>query len=200
MKKALIIAILGTQILAACTAGEWVAGAIGVGVGVGASRYYDRHHRHHRHHHHGGGWYGYSTEADALAADNDARTFAEKHHVSLAAAKKIQTAFLDLPDKGLAAFASIGLGKADLKAITNRDLPSAEGIKSMAAKLDMSEAQTRDLLLSVNRDFEVQASNVNSTYWQSCMKDGEWKTPQNSFCEQTSWNGCSPQTGASMCY
>ncbi|MBS1971662.1 MAG: hypothetical protein JSU04_15225 [Bdellovibrionales bacterium] len=215
MKKLIVLAlILGSQVLVSCRTGEVVAGAIGVGVGIGIGRYYDRHH-HHRHYHGGyyddgyynGGYYGdrygygyWSVDLEATAANSDAQKFADKHGVSLDVAKKIQKAFAGLPAQGMSSFKSIGLGKSDLKAIAKHDLPSVEGIRQMAAKLDMSEAQARDLLVSINKDFAAQASNVNSSYWKSCMKDGEWSTPQNSFCQQSSWNGCSPATGASMCY
>jgi hypothetical protein len=204
MKKLLLFAALCSSAFVACTAGEVGAGAVGVGVGIGVGSHYGRGHGRH----YGGPDYGHGRGRGNLVAEsvamndesNLAETFAAKHHISVDAAKKIQTAFAEVPDKGLESFSSIGLKKSDLTALASHSLPSADTITAMSAKLNLSEAQTRDMLVSVNQDFTQQAADVNSDYWQSCMDDGAWKTPENSFCQQTSWEGCSPETGASMCY
>jgi hypothetical protein len=201
MKKLIVLALIGSQFLVSCRTGEVVAGTIGVGVGIGLGRYYDRHHGHHHGHHHGGGRHGrWNSDLETMVANSDAKKFADRYGIRFEAAKKIQMAFAGLPDSGLASFDAIGLGKADLKAIAKHNLPSADSIKQMAEKLDMSEAQTRDLLVNVNRDFQARSANVNSYYWQSCMEGGQWSTPQNSSCQQANWSGCSPATGASLCY
>lgn len=195
MKKTLIlgIALIASQSLISCSTGEVAAGAIGVGVGIGIGSHY-RHHHHHRH------YRGWSVDMDVAAANTKATQFADKYNISVDAAKKIQKAFDGVEQNGLASFQSIGLTKSDVKAIAKHDLPSTEGIKNMAAKLDMSEAQTRDMLVSVNKDFEASAANGNSEYWRSCMQEGEWSTPQNASCTSANSNGCSPSTGATLCY
>jgi hypothetical protein len=202
MKKLIVLAIIGSQIFAGCSRREVLAGIIGVGIGLGLARHHDHHdgRRHHRRHYNNDRYTYYTADLEEMAAKSDAQRFANKHHIGIDTATKIQKAFTDLPTKGLGSFASIGLGKSDLKALAQKDLPSTEGIKNMADKLDMSQAQARDLLVSMTKDFEAQASNVDSSYWKSCMQDGKWKTPQNASCQSLSANGCSPQTGASMCY
>ncbi len=123
----------------------------------------------------------------------------KKHQISLEAADQIKAAFDQASAEGLKAFERIGLNGADIKAISYRKLPESKSIAKMAEKLDMSQAQARDLLKEVVADFSAQASDVESTYWKSCMAKGKWKTPQNSSCSQTFWSGCAPATGATLC-
>lgn len=137
----------------------------------------------------------------ALASSNpQVVEFANKYNVSTDAATKIQSAFANVESQGIASFQAIGLNKADLKAISQRQLPEDSSLKALSEKLDVSQAQARDLVQSLIKDFDAQASDVSSTYWQSCMAKGSWKTPQNLYCTSTSWNGCAPATGATLCY
>lgn len=216
MKKILLVSLLGSSTFfnTACTDEEIAAGIIGVGIGIGISADSDRddHHYHrppppppprypgpgcgprprrpHR---------GYATTTK-MAVNVQALDFASKYNVSMETAEKIQTAFADVGTKGVGAFEAIGLNKADLKNIAARSMPKAESLQTMATKLDLSQAQARDLVKVLISDFAAQASNVESTYWQSCMAKGSWKTPQNASCKNTEWNGCSPETGATLCY
>lgn len=134
-----------------------------------------------------------STDAEVL-------NFALKYNISNEASAKIQTAFVDVETKGIASFESIGLNKKDLTRIARRQLPDTDSLKSLAQKLDLSEAQSRDLVKSMITEFNQQATNVESPYWQSCIAKGKWKTPENTNCSKTTWTGCSPATGASLCY
>ncbi|MBS1972099.1 MAG: hypothetical protein JSU04_17445 [Bdellovibrionales bacterium] len=136
----------------------------------------------------------------AVGANSQTVDFASKYGISDAAAAKIETAFANVETQGLASFESIGLKKADLKDIAKREMPDTDSLKAVAGKLDMSQAQARDLIKELIQNFDAQASNVDSNYWQSCMAKGRWKTPQNMYCKSTSWNGCAPATGASLCY
>lgn len=136
----------------------------------------------------------------AMAADATIVEFASKHGISTKAAAKIQVAFANVESQGLKSFESIGLKKSDLKDIAKREMPDADALKAVAGKLDLSQAQARDLIKVLIKDFDAQASNVESPYWQSCMAQGKWKTPQNMYCKSTSWNGCAPESGATLCY
>jgi hypothetical protein len=136
----------------------------------------------------------------AVGANSQTVDFSSKYGISDAAAAKIEKAFANVETQGLKSFESIGLKKADLKDIAKRELPETDALKAVAGKLDMSQAQARDLIKELIKNFDAQASNVNSSYWQSCMAKGKWKTPQNIYCKSTSWNGCAPATGASLCY
>jgi len=215
---------------AGCDSGDVAAGVIGVGIGLGIGAaaggydngYHDGYHDGRRDDWHGGWGYGPPPRyhgcdryrcydavvkidgADQLVADNavdpQVAAFAQKYNVSNEASAKINDAFTNVQTQGLNSFASIGLNSSDLNAIAQRSLPSTDAIKTMAQKLDMSEAQSKDLLQSMITEFGQQAANVQSTYWKSCMAKGSWKTPQNLYCTSTAWNGCSPETGATLCY
>src|SRR5437868_6983358 len=120
MKKLILLAMLCcSQALIGCDSGDVAAGAIGVGVGVGIGSHF-RHHRHHRYYH-GRRWNVFSA-VDAVAVDTDAQNFANKYHISVDAAKKMQTAFLAVSEQGVSAFSSLGLGNVDLKSIAKRNL------------------------------------------------------------------------------
>lgn len=161
--------------------------------------------------HHGGGYGGgyydngyYS--ADGMAVMSTAKTsskvknFAQRHNISVNAATKIERSFKNVNSQGIAAFSPIGLGETDLKQIMQRRLPSADSLARVAKNLDMSQAQARDLVKYMIMDFDAEASDVTSPYWKSCMAKGKWKTPQNRSCKKTFWSGCSPETGATLCY
>lgn len=227
MKKTAIIALLASSMFfnTACTDEEVVATIIGVGVGIaivagGDSDHHrpppDRypgpdHGRPRPGYGHGPGrpHRGYSADVNltssevfdsTLAADAEVLEFANKYGVATDAAAKIQNAFATVGTQGVSSFESIGLNKADLKAIAQREMPQEDSLKTLSQKLDLSEAQARDLIKVLIKDFDTQASNVESSYWKSCMAKGQWRTPQNAFCKSTSWQGCAPVTGASLCY
>ena len=142
-----------------------------------------------------------NTEAlQAIESASAVASFAEKHHISIEASSKIQEAFTSVGEKGVSSFETIGLTARDLKQIAKKDLPSANSIKVMSVKLNLSEAQSTDLVKSMIAEFTRQSASVDSPYWQSCMASGKWRTAQNNYCSNTAWNGCSPATGATACY
>jgi len=213
----------------ACNDREIAAGIIGIGIGIGIAaggHDHDRDHHHHdrRRHDYDHGRRHHppprhdrnpppryrryytadlklETPFDTKAASSDVLEFSKKYNVSTDAAAKIKVAFDGVKSKGLESFATIGLSKKDIRAIAKRDLPESSSIKAMADKLDIAEHQSRDLIKDLIAEFDDQASSVDSPYWQSCMSQGKsWRTPQNLYCTNTAWNGCSPDTGATLCY
>lgn len=206
MKKIILSGLLiSTMFLnSGCDSSDIAAGAIGVAIGIGLGSSDDGHHHHHdrrppryrecgRHR-----CYSTNFEIDTPANPQVAE-FAQKHQITLDAATQIQAAFDGAKVEGLGSFAKIGLSEKDIRVISNRSMPRDESVAAMAVKLDMSQAQARDLLKRLIADFDAQASDIESPYWQSCMAKGKWKTPQNGSCSTTSWNGCSPETGATLC-
>jgi hypothetical protein len=228
VKKAILFTLIASTMFfnAGCDDSDVAAGIIGAGIGIGIGAiaaggnsgyhngYHDGYHDGRRDdrwgrpgRYHGCGRYRcYDANitldnVDAMAAlDPQVVEFAEKHNISTAASAKIQTAFVDAQTKGISSFDTVGLNKNDLTSLAKFDLPEASSIKNMAAKLDMSEAQSRDLLKGMIQDFKVQASDANSDYWKACVAKGKWKTAENQYCASTSWSGCSPATGATLCY
>ncbi|HWU44460.1 MAG TPA: hypothetical protein VN132_13510, partial [Bdellovibrio sp.] len=214
-KKIVVLSLLAATMLlnAGCTDDEVAAGAIGVaiGIGLGAGDHHD-HYRPgpYRPHHHWSAQENISlpTEGaskavvvgDASAQDSQIADFAFKYNINLDQATKVQAAFDGVQKQGLDSFAAVGLSKADIQALMKHSQPASSAIAAVAGKLDMSEAQSRDFLVSMNHEFEAQASDVQSAYWQSCMAKGKWKTPENAYCTTGEWGGCSPAQGATLCY
>jgi hypothetical protein len=210
MKKYVLYSLVITGLLmnTACDSDELAAGAVGVGIGIGIGDHYDRHHD--RNHRRGrdGRWDGRRNRLGVVPEDMDmdltkvssTEAFAQTHHISTAAAKKIETAFNGIDNQGLAAFDAIGLDQQDVKVLATKSMPKQSSINSMAAHLGISSEEARTLLGEVNQEFAKAASDVHSDYWQACMADGYWKTPQNSSCRNAAWSGCSPETGAEVCY
>lgn len=197
MKKLILFPlIMGSLFLnTACDSDELVAGAIGVGIGVGVGRHYDRHHDRRRHRDR---WI--LNEEMQATASSSTQAFAQRHNLPLSSATKIANAFNGLDSNGLASFATIGLNQKDLQAMAMNGMPEPASVQNMAGKLGISNGHARTLLTELNRKFAVASSNINSDYWQACMDKGTWRTPQNNYCRQTFWNGCSPETGARVCY
>lgn len=207
MKKIILSGLLISTLFlnAGCDSSDIAAGAIGVAIGIGIGSGDDGHHHHHDRRpprYRECGRYGcYEASVDLnLETDPQVVEFAQRHQISLASAELVQEAFAKVPTEGLKSFERIGLNEKDIKSISVRSMPRREAISAMATKLDMSETQARDLIQGIIADFDAQASNIESEYWQACMAKGRWKTPQNASCSKTFWNGCSPETGATLCY
>lgn len=206
MKKIILSGLLIATMFfnAGCDADEIAAGAIGVAIGIGIGS----HSSGHNHHHHRpprynrcGRHYCYNANMELnLGGNKKLADFAEKHQISVWAAGEINESFKNVSKYGLNSFARIGLSENDVKVIAKGDMPDSDSIKRMSEKLDLSQAQARDLLKGMLADFDSQANDVNSDYWQSCIAKGEWKTPQNSSCKSTEWSGCGPANGAKLCY
>lgn len=206
MKKIILSGLLIATLFcnAGCDSSDIAAGAIGVAIGIGIGSSGDGHHHHHDRrpprYRECGRYRCYDAQVNLnLGTDPSVVEFAQAHKISLAAAEQVKAAFDGVNTKGLNSFATIGLNEKDIRAISNRRLPATESIAAMSVKLDMSQAQARDLLKEVIEDFDAQASNIQSTYWKSCMAKGKWKTPQNGYCTKTYWKGCAPETGATLC-
>lgn len=208
-----------------CENSEVAASVIAIGIGIGLAGmddndHHDRRRDDHRRDRDRGGWEGrdrrdrcrggfchnsVETDGDAsllqLASVNlGNESFAQKHDIPVEAGAKIQKAFANVGQSGLASFQAIGLNEKALDKIMSRELPEASAIQSMGAQLGLSPAKAQSLLQSLVSEFEQASSDSQSNYWQSCVAKGQWKTPQNAFCSNASWTGCSPETGATLCY
>ena len=207
MKKIIMSGLLIATLFCntGCDSSDIAAGAIGVAIGIGLGSDGHGHGHHHdrrppryrecgRHR-----CYEAATQLD-LGTNPEVVAFAQRHEISLSAAEQIQAAFDQVPTEGLNAFARVGLSTKDIQAISMRSMPVASSIEAMATKLEMSSSEAQQLLQTIVADFSAQAADVQSNYWQSCMAKGSWKTPQNLSCSSTSWAGCAPTTGATLCY
>jgi hypothetical protein len=100
----------------------------------------------------------------------------------------------------LAAFQAIGLNDQAVHAIMNMSTPDEDSVNAMSQSLNISAAQSHHLLQTLVGEFQVAAADGQSNYWKSCQAKGQWKTPQNASCSNPTWSGCSPETGATLCY
>jgi hypothetical protein len=213
MKKVIVLSMLACAMLlnAGCDSDDIAAGAIGVAIGIGIGDHDHYHHDrpapYHPCHH----CYDAKVALDIPVADAavveqnqsvdaSVQALADKYSISTDAASKIQSAFDNVSAKGLASFESIGLNQDGIKSIIKNRQPESATVASLAAKLDMSEAQARDLFKAMSHEFELQVNDVLSPYWQHCTATRQWKTPQTSLCHAESQSGCSPGTGATLCY
>lgn len=139
----------------------------------------------------------------ATASSNLSKNTAKlesKYGLPRSAAAKVAGAFNNVRAQGMEAYLAIGLTEKDFKTMMNRQLPSDEAVQRSASRLGLSEKQSRQVLTAMMRSFWTQAENVNSPYWKYCQMGGHWKTDQNRSCSELHWPGCSPQTGAKLCY
>ncbi len=140
-----------------------------------------------------------ATNVATISKDN-VHNFAVRHGIRYEQAAKVSQAFAGVGSKGVNSFATVGLNEGDLKKIIRRKLPEQASLARVAAKLDMSEAQARDLMKFMIADFDAEASDINSDYWKSCMSKGKWKSQLTTFCSSAMTEGCSPKSGALYCY
>lgn len=212
MKKIMLYLLVVTAGIfgTGCTAGEIGAGAIGIGIGIGIGRghHHGDGHRHRRpprhrcdYDHFGRRhcWDGMD-QIYAVTKAADTSELSSRYRIPMTSAAKITDAFEQAETGELTSFKAMGLDEKAVKAMLNHRLPSDSTVKTVSAKLNLSETQGRNMLVSMMREYHAQAANVNSDYWKYCMAEGFWKTNKNRSCSKAHWPGCSPATGASFCY
>jgi len=136
-----------------------------------------------------------SAEAPAVDAQKLSATFnLDQEHAEMFVQAIEMT--LDNDETGLQ---SLGFSAKDVVDMSKFKLPSRDSIQRIAAGLGQDPVDTKAMLQSLVNESRAQTRNVKSYLWESCMAEGRWKTPQNMYCTQTSWKGCSPKTGATSC-
>ncbi len=124
---------------------------------------------------------------------------ATKYQLSTAASEKLLSGLDALSAGNKEALASLGLTTDSIKALARLKVPSEENLSPVAQSLGVSVATVHSMVQDVVGQIKVQAADVKSNYWTSCMATGTWKTNANLYCADTTWNGCSPDTGATLC-
>lgn len=125
--------------------------------------------------------------------------FANKYNLSIDAGQKV-IAVLDQVTAGdLNAWKNIGLTKDNISSFAQMSTPSEQSLNGVAQNLNVSTATVHDMVSDIVVRTKAQLADVSSTYWTNCMKSGSWKTDRNSVCHQTSWRGCTPESGATYC-
>ncbi len=180
-----------------------------VGVGHGGrhsrncypQRFCDRYGCHTRRVCRGGGWnHNNIATADAnIEAQKNTQAWLEEFGISPQAQKVLDKAFLMALADNSDGLANLGLNESDIKRIADFKMPTNNGIAKMSSRLDITRDQGAKMVDFMITTAQEQAEDINSGLWQDCMDSGKWQTPQNNNCQKTYWNGCSPETGATMC-
>jgi hypothetical protein len=144
---------------------------------------------------HHGGWHHGSHGLNALGLSS-AEEMAQEFGIRVESAEMI----LGLAHTGNEQQLNrLGIETSDLAALVQLQMPSHEGIERVAKALNEEPARIEKVAQSFVTDVRAQMSDVNSEYWQECVKSGHWTTPQNARCSKTYWDGCTPDTGATSC-
>lgn len=206
-----LVALIATPMMfttQGCTNGEVlgsiaiVAGAVAIGMSSGDRGHGGSHHSppppppsHHR----PGRRFSASAAIDAVASDSVADRIASKYGIPSSAAEKLAESLSAASQGDASKVMALGLSSKDFERLAEMRMITDDGLTRLAASLGMDKPATETLVQNVVDDFRQQASDSSSDYWQSCIRSGSWKTPQNLNCQEAYWSGCSPETGASMC-
>ncbi|MCB0384198.1 MAG: hypothetical protein KDD43_02300 [Bdellovibrionales bacterium] len=195
---AVLVAGFATTTLTGCdedvVAGAAVGGVIGAVVGGIISDGYrddDYRYRNPRYYSNEG------TPTEAFA--NDSELLSQRFNISLQSAQFILTHVESAQQGNTQALQQIGLQQNDLADIAQLKMPAQQTVTQVAQRVEVDQRQAQEILQAVIDQAQVQFQDVRSPLWQACMSADKWQTPQNFYCKDTFWNGCSPSTGASSC-
>lgn len=147
---------------------------------------------------------GFELKADsplALASvDTTVNEIASKYSLPLESAERFTTILQEAAAGEKSAFASIGLSNDELTRVARYEMPSQTALDKIATSLAMSRGMAQGLVQQLMNETRTQMADISSPAWTACQSTGKWKTDANGgTCKSTSWAGCSPATGASMC-
>ena len=120
--------------------------------------------------------------------------------LSTQTAERVET-FAQLAATGDVSVASeLGLTTQLVVSALAGDAELNSSVGTLAKKLELSVAEASQLVKDLVQEVRVQGTDINSHLWQTCLANGSWKTDANGgVCTSTQWQGCSPETGASVC-
>lgn len=93
----------------------------------------------------------------------------------------------------------LGLTHEDLQTLATKKSLPAPKLDALARNLGTSPQNAQSFIREMAQEFQRQGRNLNSPLWRHCVTSGHWMTNRNRSCKDTLWNGCSPQTGATIC-
>jgi len=92
-----------------------------------------------------------------------------------------------------------GLQLEDMLALADSKALSEQSTQRVARTLGESSELVERVTADISAAFQKERADLQSTYWQTCMSTERWQTDRNPYCRSTSWPGCSPEKGASLC-
>lgn len=93
-----------------------------------------------------------------------------------------------------------GLKSEDIGSVLNNKPFTDARLEEFARFHGVSKHVAADKVEKIVSAFNEQRQRTDSVYWQTCIQSGKWATLENHSCEKTFWKGCSPETGATMCF
>lgn len=192
--------------LMACSGRELASGAAGVIVGIGIGKNKDNNRNGYRNSDRcRNGTYCRNSEADlSLSANTSmfsgAAEFAQRNEVSPDVAIRLQDILYRVRGGDSSFVQELGFSAVSLIAFTQGVVEISQSqLVAISEHLGTSVTETESLLAKVAARMQIQASDQGSELWQFCQSSGTWRTPENVFCKNTSWEGCSVNTGATSC-
>lgn len=131
------------------------------------------------------------------AAVND---IAGKYGLPLESAERLTGVLQSAAGGDVQALSAIGLSSEEMLRVASYKLPSNQALDRIAQTLALSHEMAKGLVQQLMDETRAQMADISSPAWTACQATGKWKTDANGgTCKSTSWTGCSPETGASMC-
>lgn len=180
--------------------GVAIGGVVGAVVGgIISDDYYDDYPDRHRYRPRYPRYYPYSGGEPTLELETDSRLLADRFDISVQSAQIILTHVDSAQVGNTQAMQEIGLQPEDLVDLAQLQMPNQQTVGQFAQRVNVEQNQAEQILQAVVDQAQMQFQDTNSPLWQSCISANKWKTPQNLYCKETYWNGCSPSTGATSC-
>jgi hypothetical protein len=94
----------------------------------------------------------------------------------------------------------MGLSNDEMTRVARYKMPTDAALDQIGSTLALTREMSRGLVQQLMDETRAQMADVTSAAWTNCQSTGKWKTDANGgTCKSTSWSGCSPETGASIC-
>ncbi len=143
---------------------------------------------------------GLLSAKEILQRDDLVIIFAERFGISFLAATKVVRAFSEASKGRMRAFWQLGFTEEDLIAQFNQQPADQSLIERLSINLDLDSESVTRLLEELSSGIVAQVAHSNSRLWQNCFKADVWQTLDTLSCRQRHAPGCSPETGAKLCF
>ena len=148
---------------------------------------------------HGGGHRFSAVELRGTAPDQSVQHFATTFKMPVQQSQLLKNVLQASAQGHPETLAQLGLTAADTRALTEGRQVSTSSIVQMSKVLQQDPNDTTKMLQYLEAETQRQAKDSSSPLWQRCVNSRAWTTPQNAFCQSSSWPGCGVETGATFC-
>jgi hypothetical protein len=125
---------------------------------------------------------------------------AMKYNLPLESAERLTSILQDAAAGKSAPLVQMGLSNDEMTRVARYKMPTDAALDQIGSTLALTREMSRGLVQQLMDETRAQMADVTSAAWTNCQSTGKWKTDANGgTCKSTSWSGCSPETGASIC-